>query len=171
MCVKKDVFDKIGGFNEKLGYISEDTEFIYTAIKNFKYRAFYKHDLVVFHKRREFPFQYIKQRFRYRIKNGKLLFVYPEIYMKNFKLVLFLIAGMMFIVSFFVAPAIFWILLMLYMVLVTAEAAQYLRSEPRLSCALIFAFPIHHLTYFLGIIFGLINGVLTRRGMMDLRRD
>lgn len=77
LFVARPLFDRLGGFDETLGYIGEDTDFVRRALES---GAVAELDpaLAVFHRRRAFPAALISQRWRYRVKSGRLLVERPR---------------------------------------------------------------------------------------------
>jgi len=83
LCVKKKVFEKISGFDERL-WPGEDPEFIFRAKKN-NFKVFYNPEMIIFNKRRPTFSLFCKQFFNYgytRPKKNKIS--------KDFKLVFFI---------------------------------------------------------------------------------
>lgn len=82
-AIRKGIFDELGGFNEALGYGAEDSEFIYLAkrLQNARFR--YLPRMFVYHRRRKFGADFLKQRFNLRKQNGRILWVRPAMYMSN----------------------------------------------------------------------------------------
>jgi len=77
---RRAVFEKVGGFNEALGYGAEDSEFIYLCSRMAKAAFVYDPDLCVTHRRRPFGRDFFSQRFRLRKQNGRLLWTRPGMY-------------------------------------------------------------------------------------------
>jgi len=69
--VERALFDRLGGFDESLGYIGEDTDFVRRAMEAGVVPEL-DPGLVVFHRRRPFPGPFLAQRWRYRVKTGRL---------------------------------------------------------------------------------------------------
>ncbi len=83
-CVlKKEIFDKIGGFNDKIDYYLDDVEFFYIAHK-LGYKFFQYPELAILHYCREFPFDFLKYKFFARKKIGYNAFFFPELYKGSF---------------------------------------------------------------------------------------
>ncbi|HWC64553.1 MAG TPA: glycosyltransferase, partial [Thermoanaerobaculia bacterium] len=77
MFVARDLFDRLGGFDESLGYIGEDTDFVHRAVKA-GVAPELDPGLVVFHRRRAFPGAFLAQRWKYRVKSGRRLVERPD---------------------------------------------------------------------------------------------
>ena len=155
LFVKKELFNKIAGFNEKIGYGGEDTEFLYLAKKRFKAKLIYHPDLLVYHKKRRFPIPYLKQRLKFRINNGKMLYIYPELYLKNKKFLLFFF-GISAVLSLSIFYPLFLIIsLISYLILVLATSLNYIKKDIKLLFILPPAFILHHAAYYIGILIGL----------------
>jgi len=157
LFIKKEMLDNIGGFNEAIGYGCEDTEILYLLSKKFKARMMYEPSIRVFHKKRKFPLAYLKQRFKFRSTNGKMLYVYPELYLKSYKLMSFFIAITFFLVLSAVKPLLFPILLIFYFILVILTSLHDILKDWRMLFVLPFAFLLHHMIYYLGILWGILN--------------
>jgi GT2 family glycosyltransferase len=78
LFVSRDLFDSLGGFDESLGYGAEDTDLVARAMRVGE-EAVLEPSLVVFHERRRFPGEYLRQRWRYRWKTGRLLVLRPSL--------------------------------------------------------------------------------------------
>jgi hypothetical protein len=97
----------------------------------------------VHHRRRAFPGPYLKQRWRYRVKTGQRPIRDNRVYA-------FLLAGTITLVS----PPL-WLVYYLVTLLLGAHATRLPKSYwPMLP----FAFALHHLTYYFGILWGLLKG-------------
>jgi hypothetical protein len=113
------------------------------------------------HRRRFFPGPYLAQRWRYRVKTGKLLVLRPGIHSRP-RIAAFLTAGFaatagvaLFGLTFLV-PAV-----LLYALATWALSFPIWRKDPALVPAVPFAFALHHLTYFTGLLAGIARGLLT----------
>lgn len=129
------------GFDEKIGYIGEDTALIEELLA--KGRVVYHDGVRVFHRRRAFPGPYLRQRWRYRVKTGRMQRV-----RRDPRVTAFVAAGA---IGLLFAPllAIPYALLTLFLgVAATRLPARYWALIPA-------AFAMHHLTYWLGIVTGM----------------
>ncbi len=82
-CMSKEIFYKIGGFNDKVDYYLDDVEFFYIAHK-LGHKFFQYPGLTVQHYCRKFPFDFLKYKFYARKKIGYNAFFFPELYCENF---------------------------------------------------------------------------------------
>ena len=154
--IRKKAFEKVNGFNEKIGYGGEDTEFLYLLGKKTKCRMMYLPFLFVYHKKRDFILPYLKQRLKFRINNGKMLYAYPTLYLKNYKFLLFFAAATLFFILLFLKPLIAFYLFIFYLFLLILISLPYIAKDIRY-IILPFAFGMQHLTYYIGILIGLFN--------------
>lgn len=137
------------GFDETIGYIGEDTALLEQLLQ--RGRVAYHGDVVVFHRRRAFPGAYLRQRWRYRVKTGLLMArgVRP-----NPKVPVFLVAGAMAIVFFPLVALPYYLLTLVLGARATRLPSRYWPMIP-------LAFAAHHATYWLGIVWGALRGVVT----------
>ncbi len=161
--VKKEWFDRAGGFNEELGYGGEDTEFMHAAV-GLGAEFFFEPSLFVYHRRRAFGPAYIRQRFRLRTRSGVLFLAYPGLYARNAS----------FIAALAGPPAAALLLLfipalreqaLIYLAVAYAGAGVVLshrgwRGRPLLGVLAPAAFFIHHLVYLFGLWWGLAKSLL-----------
>ncbi len=140
LFVRRDVFD---GFDEGIGYIGEDTALVERVMT--RGRVIYHSGVRVFHRRRAFPGQYLRQRWRYRVKTGEMLM--QPAYRRNPKIKRFFAAA---VLMFFFWP----ILFVPYYVATLILGASATRLPRRYWPLLPFAFAAHHVTYFVAIIWG-----------------
>jgi GT2 family glycosyltransferase len=159
LFVRRDVFESLGGFDESLGYVGEDTDFVRRALDR-GFRVFLDPDVRVRHRRRPFPGGYIAQRWRYRVKTGRLLVERPGLHARP-RIALFLTAGFaatagtaLFGATFLVPAA------LLYALATWILSFPIWRDDPALFPAVPFAFALHHLTYFAGLLAGIARGLL-----------
>jgi glycosyltransferase involved in cell wall biosynthesis len=129
------------GFDEAIGYIGEDTALLDQLRQ--RGRVVYHDQVRVFHRRRAFPGPYLRQRWRYRVKTGQLQHA-----RKDPKVTAFLVAGLF---GFVFAP----IAAIPYAIVTLALGARSTRLPLRYWAAIPFAFAMHHVTYWLGIVTGL----------------
>jgi len=148
LFVRRDVFD---GFDEGIGYIGEDTALVERVMT--RGRVIYHSGVRVFHRRRAFPGQYLRQRWRYRVKTGEMLM--QPAYRRNPKIKRFFAAA---VLMFFFWP----ILFVPYYVATLILGASATRLPRRYWPLLPFAFAAHHVTYFVAIIWGAVAARLHR---------
>jgi glycosyltransferase involved in cell wall biosynthesis len=138
LFVRRQTFERLGGFDESFGYIGEDTDFVRRAL-DAGARVVLDPAARVRHRRRAFPGPYLAQRWRYRVKTGRLLVEKPGLHARGR-------------VAAFLAAA--------YAVLTWALSFPIWRRDPALFPAVPFAFAAHHLTYLAGLLTGIGRGVL-----------
>lgn len=159
LFVSRDLFDALHGFDEGIGYVGEDTDFVSRAMKR-GIRPVLVPDLVVFHRRRRFPLEFLAQRWRYRFKTGRLLGDRASGCPRG-RVIAFLAAG----VFAAVAGALWGARALLagstaYAGLVWALSAPLWRRDPILFPVVPFAFALHHLNYWLATVGGGLSGAL-----------
>ncbi len=163
LFVRRDAFEAVGGFDESLGYVGEDTEFVHRALA-LGLRVRLDPAVRVRHRRRAFPGGYLAQRWRYRVKTGRLFVERPGLYSRR-RIAAFLSAGFLATVgpaSFglpFLAPA-----ALVYAVTTWTLSFPIWRRDLALFPAVPFAFALHHLTYFAGLLAGIARGLLAVAG-------
>ncbi len=160
LFVSREAFEALGGFDETLGYISEDTAFVRLALET-GLRVELDPFVRVRHHRRRFPGGYLAQRWRYRIKTGRMLLERPGVHARG-RIALFLGGGFLFTGGAalygpaFLAPA-----LALYAAATWAFSFPIWRRDPLLFPAVPFAFALHHAVYFSGLLVGMARGART----------
>jgi glycosyltransferase involved in cell wall biosynthesis len=160
LFVRRDAFETLGGFDESLGYVGEDTDFVSRALDS-GFRVVLDPNVRVRHRRRPFPGAYIAQRWRYRVKTGRLLVERPGLHSRP-RVAAFLTAGFAATAGVallglpFLIPA-----ALLYAAATWALSFPIWRDDPALVPAVPFAFALHHLTYFAGLLAGIARGLLT----------
>lgn len=136
------------GFDEEIGYIGEDTRLIEELMA--RGRVVYHEGIRVFHRRRPFPGPYLRQRWRYRIKSGRLWARGDAAYRRNPKINAFLAAGL---VAIFLAPLVAVPYFFLTLILGATATRLPLHWWPVIP----FAFAAHHVTYWLGLVTGILS--------------
>jgi glycosyltransferase involved in cell wall biosynthesis len=140
LFVRRSAFS---GFDERIGYIGEDTALLQSLMERGK--AIYHGDVRVYHRRRAFPGPYLRQRWRYRVKTGQL-----QAQRRDPKVRAFVAAGALFILL--------WPLLLIpYLALTFILGARATRLPPRRWGIIPVAFAVHHATYWLGIVWGMMK--------------
>jgi GT2 family glycosyltransferase len=159
LFVRRDAFETLSGLDESLGYVGEDTDFVSRALAR-GFRARLDPAVRVCHRRRAFPGGYLAQRWRYRVKTGRLFVERPGLYSAR-RIGAFLSAGFLatagaaiFGVPFLLPAA------LLYAATTWALSFPIWRRDPALIPAVPFAFALHHLTYFGGLVTGIAGGLL-----------
>jgi hypothetical protein len=162
LFVRRETFERLGGFDEGFGYIGEDTDFVRRAMDSGA-RVVLDPRVRVRHRRRAFPGPYVAQRWRYRVKTGRLLIERPGLHARG-RVTALLAAGFaasagaaLFGAGFLVPAA------GAYALLTWGCAFPIWRRDVALFPAVPFAFAVHHATYFAGLVAGISRGVLGRR--------
>lgn len=137
LFVRRDAFT---GFDEAVGYIGEDTALIAGLMQRGK--VVYHSGVRVYHRRRAFPRPYLRQRWRYRVKTGEMVGRRGG----DRRVVAFLLAGT---VTILFPP-----LWLLHYLVTFILGARTTRLPARWWPILPFAFALHHLTYYFGILWG-----------------
>jgi glycosyltransferase involved in cell wall biosynthesis len=158
LFARREAFESLGGLDESLGYVGEDTDFVRRALDR-GFTVLLDPDVRVRHRRRPFPGGYIAQRWRYRVKTGRLLVERPGLHARG-RIATFLFAGFaatagaaLIGVPFLVPAAI------LYAGTTWALSYPIWRDDPALFPAVPFAFALHHMTYFAGLVTGIARGL------------
>ena len=133
------------GFDESVGYIGEDT----ALIEGLMPHVVHHHGVVVFHRRRAFPGPYLQQRWRYRVKTGRMMVRGAPAYGRNPRIWGFLAAGAAGLLAFPLAFPLYYLLTFFLGARATRLATKYWPLLP-------FAFLAHHLTYWSGIVWGMV---------------
>jgi glycosyltransferase involved in cell wall biosynthesis len=142
LFVRRDAFT---GFDESIGYIGEDTALLQALMQ--RGRVVYHDGVRVFHRRRAFPGPYLRQRWRYRVKTGRL---YASGARRDPRVSAFLVAGL---IGLILAP----VLAVPYALATLILGARVTRLPLRWWPAIPFAFAAHHLTYWLGLVTGILG--------------
>lgn len=156
LIIRKELFDKLY-FNEKIGYGGEDTEFVYLLQEKYNIKFLYDPSIYVFHKRRNFGLSYFKQRLKFRINNGKMMYVYPKLYLKNKKFFLFFIGITFGILLFFTNLRIFLIALIFYFLILAITSLSFIKKDIKIFLLLPVLLFIQHITYYIGIVIGMLS--------------
>lgn len=143
LIVRRSAFT---GFDEAIGYIGEDTALLEELMQ--RGRVVYHESVRVFHRRRAFPGAYLRQRWRYRVKTGRL---YAAGVRRDPRVTAFLGAGF---VVLLLAP----LVAVPYALATLVLAARVTRLPLRWWPAIPFAFAAHHLTYWMGLVTGITSG-------------
>ncbi|HUP45186.1 MAG TPA: glycosyltransferase [Thermoanaerobaculia bacterium] len=151
LFVRRSVFI---GFDERIGYIGEDTGLIDSLLDRGK--VVYHEGVIVYHRRRPFPGPYLRQRWRYRVKTGELLAGGSRAHRSNPKIQAFLVAGTLGILF---AP----VVVLPYMLVTLILGIRTTRLPPSQWPMIPVAFAMHHLTYYFGILFGMLRGIIRAR--------
>ena len=139
------------GFDESVGYIGEDTRLLEDLMK--RGRVVYHDGVRVFHRRRAFPGPYLRQRWRYRVKTGRMIAEGQRA--RDPRIDAFLVAGLLAIIlaPFVVIP---------YAIVTLVLGAMATRLPLHWWPVIPVAFAMHHLTYWVGMVTGLFSPRRTR---------
>ena len=151
--VKKEVFEKIEGFDERL-FPGEDPEFFYRAKKN-GFRVAYSPELIIYHKRRDSLGGFLKQFYLYgrvRKETGKinLIFLIPSLFLIYLVLSPFL---------FFINR---WSLIPLGLYVIVDFSFSFyetIKNRDLRTMILLVIYPLIHISYGVGVL----SGVLSRK--------
>ncbi len=168
--VSRSLFDSLGGFDEGLGYIGEDTDFVARAIAAGETPVLAP-EVVVFHDRRPFPFAFLRQRWRYRWKTGRLLVSRPAGQPRRL-IAAFLLAGLaaglaVGLLSASVGARALAIAAGAYAIATWTMSRSLWRRDAVLFAIAPVAFAIHHATYWIATVGGILAGAasaILRRG-------
>jgi glycosyltransferase involved in cell wall biosynthesis len=138
LFVRRSAF---AGFDEAIGYIGEDTALVEQLMG--RGRVVYHDAVRVFHRRRAFPGPYLRQRWRYRVKTGKL-----QRARRDPRVTAFVAAGFLGIVF---AP----LLAVPYALVTFVLGVRATRLPMGWWPVIPLAFAMHHATYWLGIVTGI----------------
>lgn len=150
LIVRRSAFT---GFDEAIGYIGEDTALLAGLLA--RGRVTYHEGVRVFHRRRAFPGPYLRQRWRYRVKTGRM---YARGARRDPRVSAFLVAGF---VGLLLAP----IVAVPYALVTLVLGVRATRLPVRWWPVIPFAFAAHHLTYWLGLVTGLLAPPPTHGGL------
>jgi len=172
LVVRRDWFERIGGFNEQLGYGAEDTEFIYSAAR-LGGKFMFGPDLFVYHRRRAFGPAYFKQRFKLRMKSAELFIARPGVYAKNMSFWTALLGPPALLALLILAPGgreapVVSALALLYLASALALPWRSIIRRPWLALTAPPAFALHHAVNLAGLWTGILWSLL--RGPWRVRR-
>jgi glycosyltransferase involved in cell wall biosynthesis len=167
--LRRESFDAVKGFNEKIGYGGEDSEMVYQVNRKTGKELLFVPELFVHHERREFGLELLKRNFRFRRQNGRLIWVYPRMYKWNPSLWI----GMSLIpISLFFLLAFPWgfliplLLAFIYGYLIFFSSYEKSKWNYWLAYSMPIYFFLHHCSYALGIAAGLVEGLIKGRKKM-----
>lgn len=157
LFVRREAFDRLKGFDESFGYIGEDTDFVRRALQA-GLRVELAPSVRVRHQRRRFPGAYLAQRWRYRVKTGRLLVEKPGLHSRGrvaafLGMSLSLTLGVILFGMRVLVPA-----LLAYTAMTWTLSFPIWRKDPILIPAVPVAFAMHHATYFAGLVVGMVRG-------------
>lgn len=159
LVVARSLFDSLGGFDETLGYIGEDTDFVGRAIAAGEMPVLDPR-LVVFHDRRAFPSAFLRQRWRYRWKTGLLLVHKPSALPRG--LIFAFLAGGLAAAALAALLGVRFVAIAagLYAAAVWALSFPIWRRDPALFPLAPFVFAVHHANYWVATVGGMLAGAL-----------
>jgi glycosyl transferase family 2 len=158
LFAKREVFDAVGGLDETLGYVSEDTDFVRRVAESGA-RVELEPAIRVRHRRRSFPAAYLAQRWRYRVKTGRLLVERPGLHARG-RIAGFLFAGFLLAgAATALGPAASGAVLLLYAAATWIFSFPIWRRDLLLFPAVPLAFALHHATYFAALLAGMATGL------------
>jgi GT2 family glycosyltransferase len=159
LIIRKDVLDKVGGFNTDF-WPGEDTVICLKIVKDLMLRIEYHPDVLVYHHRRNFPAGHIKQVKSYAKHRGYFVKRFPE---TSFRLayfiptlfVLYLLSLIPLTLFVPVMPFFWYIPLMLYAVLLVADAFK--TPNPAYGIMTMIGIFTNHVFYGVYFIIGLLS--------------
>ncbi len=158
MFVKRDVLIRVGGFGTKF-YGGEDTA-ICIKLTNAGEKIFYDPRIVVYHHRRRFPFEYLKQVGNVGMHRGYFVKKYPQTslrftYFGPAILTIFIFCLTVFITINVQTEVLFFLLLIFVATYVFVFLVSFIQSPFLISLILPFAILLHHFEYGLQFLRGL----------------
>lgn len=160
LFVRREAFQKAGGFDERIGYIGEDTALLGKLMRLGE--VLYHPGVVVHHRRRPFPGGYLAQRWRYRWKTGRMLAAPSSPYGGDIRLWLLLVVPLLFLVLLVVLPAVAAVAIAFYLALCLSLAAASTRLPVAWWPLIPIAFAAHHFVYFAATLGGFLTGLVAR---------
>jgi len=168
LFVRREFFDQVKGFNEKIGYGAEDSELLYQLRKKPGLDLGFFPELFVWHKRRPFGTALLKRNFRFRRQNGRLMWLYPDMYMWNSPLPAGVGTLIFVIILLIVSPPAALFYFVIYFVFLFAWSLFRLKKARYLCLLAPFVYFFHHLSYVFGLAAGALEGLV--RGREQMRR-
>lgn len=166
-CMSKEVFYRIGGFNDKVDYYLDDVEFFYIAHR-LGYKFFQHPELAVQHHCRKFPFDFLKYKFYARKKIGYNAFFFPELYRENFAVRLIFLTYLLIPVliclffleqRYFFFPVIFAVFLY-FLLIVFSSLSVIIRRKDLKYLILPIGIFLTHLASYSGFACGVVKGLI-----------
>jgi glycosyltransferase involved in cell wall biosynthesis len=161
--LRREIFDQVKGFNEKIGYGGEDSEMVYWVKQKTGKDFWFFPELSVIHNRRPFGWELLKRNFRFRRNNGKMKVLFPEMYRWNMAFSLILYIVILFFLSIVPIGFLKWpesLLLLkldisIYFVLFFIRSLFWTLKKRKHLCVIApFVFFIHHLASIIGLTIG-----------------
>ncbi len=166
--LRRECFDAVRGFNEKLGYGGEDSEMVYQIRKKTGRDWEFVPEVFVRHRRRKFGMELWQRNFRFRRRNGRMIWLHPDMYRWNFSLLMGAIVVILFFIVLWFRPIAAWGCVLFYGLFFGAGSLLRLKKRRWLCLAAPFAYFLHHSVYLLGLSAGLGEGMF--RGRKELRQ-
>jgi glycosyltransferase involved in cell wall biosynthesis len=166
--LRRESFDAVKGFNEKIGYGGEDSEMVFQINRKTGKELLFVPELFVYHERREFGMELLKRNFRFRRQNGKLLLAFPEMYKWNRSLWSGLIALIFAILIIFLFPPSAFLFMAAFYAFFFLRSLLKLKSHRPLSLLMPLFYFAHYCSYALGLCAGLAEGLI--KGPKKMKR-
>lgn len=160
LFIRRDAFQKAGGFDERIGYIGEDTAIVARLMRLGE--VLYQSGVLVHHRRRPFPGAYLAQRWRYRWKTGRMLADASSPYRKDIRLWLMLLLPLLLLILLAFSPATAVVAIAFYLALCLSLAALSTRLPVAFWPLIPFAFAAHHFVYSAATLGGFLSGLVAR---------
>lgn len=159
VAFRREVFDRVGGFNDEVSYFIDDVEFHYIA-RRLGYKLVLYSDLAVQHNSRVFFWPYCSYKWHTRRQIGKIFPAYACLYLDALPV-------KMILVSYVIVPLLFVVgigpflpvLAGVYGLAVVLAAASRLRDFP-VFVGMLITIPLVHLVVYLGFTVGLISALV-----------
>lgn len=168
----RKIFDKIGGFNDRVDYYLDDVEFFYIAHR-LGYKFFQYPELVIQHHCRKFPIDFFRHKFYARKKIGYNAFFFRELYKDNFVIRLILLSYLLlplFIYFLFGKhKEIILSLFFLYAVIVIGFSLGLISKNLKYIFVPIGIF-LNHLVGYFGFTCGLIKGLININKYQEIKK-
>ncbi|MFO7626676.1 MAG: glycosyltransferase [Candidatus Fermentibacteraceae bacterium] len=158
--VKREVWERAGGFNELADWRVDDTEFFYIALR-LGFRPVFRRAFTVRHRRRGFFHGFLPHQFKARYATGMNTVLFPEIFLR-IPGVLAMLLGLALAPVLLAVPRLLNAGLLLYGFALLLDT---LLRIPRDGAAALLpvCHPIHHVFIATGFTLGLLHTIFTRR--------
>jgi len=160
-AMNKKIFNRVGGFNEKVDYYLDDVEFFYICHK-LKYKFIQYPELTIQHHCRKFPLDYLKYKFYARKKIGYNAFFFPELYAESIIIKLVFLSFLITPVSiylFLVVPKLFLFMVLLYFSIVILFSLRMMSKKWKYAPILPLGMFFSHVANYCGFACGLLKGL------------
>ncbi|MBA7630949.1 hypothetical protein ES703_38476 [subsurface metagenome] len=163
--LRRKVWEDIDGFNEKADYHVDDTEFFYIALK-MGFKAIFLKRAIVKHRRKEFPFVFLKHQFSARKATGMNTVLFPELFLRMAGIKTILLSYL--IIPLFLILGLFKILILIYLGTILFFSLVNVKKYKLYVLILPFAFLANHLALYIGFSTGLFKTLINRRRFIDI---